>query len=246
MKPKLCVLHGFAGSPRSWDRVLDLVGDGYDVVAPTLAFHGAEPATVDSFEAEVARVQGQLGDSAHVVLAGYSLGARVGLGLLAQAPERFARALLIGVNPGLESDVERAARRQADARWAELLRSRGSGEFARAWADQPLFESQRSLAPELLEQQQIERQSHRAEELAQGLQVLGLASMPSYWQALPRLGLPVTLAAGELDTKFLELARRALKELGAGRLLVAPSAGHNLLLERPDWVARSIVEGYSP
>ncbi len=237
------LLHGFAGSPLSWEAALELTGDRYEVIAPTLAFHGPEPLIVPSFADECARLLSLLGDSAHVTLAGYSLGARLALGVLALAPERFARALLIGVHPGLESEGERVERRHADQRWAELLRTQGLEAFARAWAEQPLFDSQRQLPTGVLSFQQAERQKHCAEELARALEVLGLGNMPSLWQALPRLGLPVTLAAGELDSKFLGLARRASKELGAGRLLVAPSAGHNLLLERPELVAQWISEG---
>src|SRR5436305_857158 len=53
---------------------------------------------------------------------GYSLGARIALGLV--ATRRAPAAVLIGVNPGL-ADEDRPARAAADAAWAALLRARG-------------------------------------------------------------------------------------------------------------------------
>jgi pimeloyl-ACP methyl ester carboxylesterase len=64
--------------------------------------------------------------------------------------------------------------------------------------------------------------------------------MPERWSALPRLDVPITLGAGELDSKFAEIALRAARALPRGRASIAPGAGHNLLLERPDWVEQAI------
>ncbi|HEV8244334.1 MAG TPA: alpha/beta fold hydrolase [Polyangiaceae bacterium] len=244
MKPKLLLLHGFTGSPRSWDAVVTELGERFDVSAPALTGHVEQSgANVDSFAGEVERLRRILDGAAHVTLAGYSLGARLGLGLLLSAPERFASALLVGVNPGLSDESERAERRRADARWSALLRERGLAAFNEAWAAQPLFESQRAVEPDLLEQQRRERMGHDATGLARALELFSLGRMPDFWPRLSELGLPITLAAGELDQKFLDIARRAVVELPLGRLLIAPSAGHNLPLERPDLLARSILEG---
>jgi len=70
--------------------------------------------------------------------------------------------------------------------------------------------------------------------------------MPCYWPALPALKTPITLAAGELDAKFVDIAQRAARELPNAKLLIAPGAGHNLLLERPDLVARTLTSEALP
>ena len=66
------------------------------------------------FEQEVDRIARGIVDAGLCgsYLCGYSLGARVALGLLARHAHRFAGATLIGVHPGLSSPDERAAERE--------------------------------------------------------------------------------------------------------------------------------------
>ena len=54
--------------------------------------------------------------------------------------------------------------------------------------------------------------------------------------------LPVALVAGELDTKFLELARRLAKDHVAARVVAVPGAGHNVVLEAPEHLAEILRE----
>ena len=240
MSLPLVLLHGFTGSPRSWDGVVRALGEGHEISTPVLSGHtGLGFANVESFDDELRRLLTMLREGSTLV--GYSLGARVALGLLTLAPERFRAALLIGVHPGLRSEAERAERRDADARRARLLRERGLAAFLEEWERQPLFATQAELPADALDAQAAIRRSHDAEGLARSLEVMGLGSMPERWTSLSRIELPVTLAAGECDPKFSELGRLAAAELPRSRLLLAPSAGHNLPLERPEWVARTIL-----
>jgi pimeloyl-ACP methyl ester carboxylesterase len=64
--------------------------------------------------------------------------------------------------------------------------------------------------------------------------------MQPVWGRLGELLMPVTVLAGQRDSKFLVLGRRLADELPAGRLEVVAGAGHGLLLEAPDVVARAI------
>jgi 2-succinyl-6-hydroxy-2,4-cyclohexadiene-1-carboxylate synthase len=247
MKAPLLLLHGFTGAPASWDGVRAQLPDRFDAFCPALAGHAGQRFDgITSFDDELARLLALLGTERRWELAGYSLGARLGLGLLARAPERFRRATLIGVHPGLDDEADRAERRSADARWARVLREQGLGAFVERWTAQPLFASQGRLPAELLAEQRARRSAQDAEGLALALERFGLGAMPSYWQGLPALRTPLTLAAGELDVKFVDLARRAARELPQGRLLLAPGAGHNLLLERPELVAQAIATETQP
>src|SRR6185369_6950562 len=88
------------------------------------------------------RIAGSIG--AVDVVVGYSLGARVALGLV--ATRRAARAILVSVNPGL-AEAERPARRASDAAWARMARARGIDDFVDAWEAQPLFETQQRVPP---------------------------------------------------------------------------------------------------
>jgi 2-succinyl-6-hydroxy-2,4-cyclohexadiene-1-carboxylate synthase len=243
---RLVCLHGFTGGPTSFDALRNALGHDFELVTPTLSGHmGLGFERVESFEDEVTRLLEACG-SAPVALVGYSLGGRLALGMLCRDPARFSAALLIGAHPGLTSETERAERLRSDARWAALLRERGLEAFLAEWESQPLFSTQAKLPPERLESQRAVRHGHSAEGLARSLELFGLGKMPERWSALPGVDVPVTLAAGELDLKFRALAERALEVLPRGRAAVAPGAGHNLLLERPEWVAQAIFSACSP
>jgi 2-succinyl-6-hydroxy-2,4-cyclohexadiene-1-carboxylate synthase len=241
MKTRLLLLHGFTGAPASYDGVRALLADRFEVLCPALSGHAGQAfADVTSFDDEVARLRGLLGDARGVVLCGYSLGARLALGLLSKHPEAFARATLIGVHPGLSDAADRAERLAADGRWAAVLREQGLAAFLERWSAQPLFASQGRLPAPLQQAQRTLREAQDAGGLARALERFSLGSMPCYWPGLPALKTPITLAAGELDTKFVEIAQQAARALPQAKLLIAPNAGHNLLLERPDLVARAI------
>jgi 2-succinyl-6-hydroxy-2,4-cyclohexadiene-1-carboxylate synthase len=187
-------------------------------------------------------VRAAAADRVHLV--GYSLGARLGLGLLLRHPDLVASATLVGLQPGLTSLAHRDRRAKQDDEWVRLLEQRGIEAFVDAWEQQALFASQARLAPELRRAQRADRLSHHPGGLAWALRSLGTARMPSYWEELPRVRIPVHLMAGQLDPKFTELGIHAARALRC-RMTVVDAAGHNLVLERPDAVASAILERLS-
>lgn len=231
----LC-LHGFSGTPACFG-ALSAAGT---LLTPELSGHGTPVAGWEaSFEAEVLRLGRWLAERNRdrVHLLGYSLGARLGLGLLRAQPERFLSALLVGANPGLRTAEEREERRQSDEQLRQLLRTRGLEAFIDHWERLPLFATQAALGPAVLAEQRRSRLTHTAAGLAHALDALGLGNMPDYWPALPELDLPVVVVVGERDTKFRRLGETMLELLPSARLELAPRAGHNVVLERPAWLA---------
>lgn len=245
MAAGLLVLHGFTGSPASWDPALTALRGRTRVLAPPLVGHGAAAnVNVAEFEAEVARIAALAG-GARWHLAGYSLGGRIAIGLLCAHPELFSSATLIGAQPGLESESDRAERRTADERWCAILRDRGIGEFATRWEEQPLFASQAALSAEMRQAQRSERLAHTAEGLVRSLETTGLGRMPSYWDKLPTILVPVTLVVGSTDEKFLSIARSMARSIPHARLEIVPGVGHNVLLEEPRVIGRILEEAFT-
>ena len=237
------LVHGFTGSPRSWDTVAKLLDFREPPLMPALLGHEANPRVPEStsFEEEVARLASMASSMGHPrLLCGYSLGARVALGMLARHPDLFDGAVLIGVHPGLEDSATRSERRATDARRARLLRAEGLASFVAAWEDLPIFRSQRDLPREVLEQQRSIRSSHDPEGLARSLEVLGLAEMPSYRAALSSLDIPVTLMAGSRDHKFRALVSDLCHANPHLESTIVDGTGHNLLLEAPEAVAAAL------
>ncbi len=240
--PKLLCLHGFTGAPASWDAARRNLSPETDVDVPALLGHDDATIASTSFEDEVDRLAERLrrhGTSGcHV--AGYSQGGRLALGLLVRHRELFARATLIGASPGLRSEQERARRRAQDERLATRLETEGLESFLAHWEALPLFASQRDLPEGRLAGQRRVRRQHQASGLARALRTLGLGRMPSYWDDLASLELPVHLLVGELDGKFRALADEMAALLPRATIDVVGGAGHNLLLEAPERLARAL------
>lgn len=230
------MLHGFTGSPAMWTDMADRLSA--PVFAPWLGGHGNPAAPMGSrFEGEVDRlaelVRARGLESVHLV--GYSLGARLALGLLVRHPSLFSRATLIGVNPGLDSDDARRSRLASDARWIELLHTNELERFVNAWSSQPMFANQPPA-------ERGRRMQHTAMGLADALRTLGLGVMPDWSPHLPTLPMPVTFVAGENDSKFVEIARVCAARSQNGTLKIIERSGHNTVLERPDAVASLLEE----
>ncbi len=241
MSTWLC-LHGFTGSPESWAFLRER---GVHTLTPALIGHvgAAAGPEVAAFEDEVERLASLAPphESLHVV--GYSLGARLALGLALRDPRRVRSLTLVSGHPGLPSEAERNARRAADAVWIELLRAQGIGAFVDAWERLPLWATQAELPEAVRSRKRAERLAHEGGELARSLVVTGLAEMPNYAERLADLDMPVRLLAGERDPKFSSLAEGMATRLPHVTLEIVPGAGHDLLLERPEFVTEVIRRG---
>lgn len=215
------LLHGFAGDPASWDDV------GIEGDAIALPGHLGGGPVEASWGANLAAIARRVG-AADVVI-GYSLGARVALGLVARG--FVPRAVLISVNPGIP-DAERPARRASDAAWAKLARDQGTEAFIAAWQAQPLFASQQRAPIERLQARELRRRALDPEQLARSLETMGLAEMPDHRAEVDGR---VALIAGANDAKFVAIART----LPVPCELV-PDSGHDPLLEQPAALAAAI------
>lgn len=228
----LALLHGFTGAPSSWDGVVAAVRPEFRV-APPLWGHGAVALPAPgSFEAEVDRLAAVLRARApRFHLAGYSLGGRLALGLLVRHPGLFQSATLIGAQPGLATEAERDARRDADARLCAILEGRGVAAFVDVWERLPLFASQNDAPETAVAAQRATRLSHTAAGLVASLRITGLGEMPPYWDALAAIVVPTTLMVGSLDGKFTAIAHDMASRMPRAAVHVVPGVGHNLLLE---------------
>ncbi len=233
------LLHGFTGSPASFA--------GLKIpraaLAPALGGHVGEPAS-SGFWAEVERL-GALAPAA-TELCGYSLGGRLALGLLARYPRRFARAVIISAHPGLRSAPERSARRLQDAGFVRQLREHGLAAFVAAWEALPLWQTQRHLPEAVKARKRRERLTHTAEGLADSLVGVGLGQMPDLRAKLARTPCAVEFLVGAHDTKFVALAEELCGLMPRARLAVAAGAGHDLLLERPQFCSAYLSPGPPP
>jgi 2-succinyl-6-hydroxy-2,4-cyclohexadiene-1-carboxylate synthase len=238
MTPAVLLLHGFTHTGASWDPVVAALGERYRATAPDIRGHGsasgAQPVTLEAVLEDLV----SLIDS-EAVLAGYSMGGRVALHLALAEPARVARLVLIGASPGIAGSGERAARRAADERLAAEIVDSSLEAFAHRWAETPVLAG---LPEDVLGRAHADRMRSSTAGLARALRGLGTGALPSLWERLGELAMPVGLVVGARDERFLGVAQRMARSIRRVEVVVVPRAGHAVHLEAPERVAEIIAE----
>ena len=236
MAPTLLLLHGFTHTGRSWDPVIAALEKSYLALAPDLRGHGRagdwEPASLEAVIGDLASVT-----AAKYTLAGYSMGGRIALHAALALPHRVQRLVLIGASPGIAPEHERAARRGVDERLAEQIESESIEQFAGNWAATALLADQ---PPEVRAATHTDRLRNTPPGLARALRGLGTGALPSLWDRLGELAMPVSLVVGERDEKFRAIATQMASAMPQAKLVVVPRAGHAVHLEDPTAVAAEL------
>lgn len=237
METPIVFLHGFLGAPAMWDEVIAELPE-ITAIAPPLPGHLDSPATGNSFDDAVAAFARALPDGP-CTLAGYSLGARIALALALKHPDRFPRAVLCGVHPGLDDDALCAQRAAEDDRLAARILSHGLPAFVGEWERLPLFASQSDAQRA---RQRPHRIAHDPAAVAWALRTFSLGRMPNRFPQLARSSPSLLLITGERDEKFSALARRITMIDAHAIHRAIPGAGHNVALESPREFAFAIRE----
>lgn len=237
--PALLLLHGFTGSAETWRPFLPALAARRRVIAPELIGHGRTAAPADAARyrmdecvADLLALLDRLGVEEFAVL-GYSMGGRVALHLALAAPERVRALILESASPGITDPAERAERARSDEALAELIEREGIAAFVERWESQPLFATQRSLPAEVRERLRAERLGQRPVGLANSLRGMGTGAMEPAWDRLGELGMPALVLAGELDAKYVAIARAMEGRLPQARVAIVSGAGHAVHLEQP-------------
>lgn len=168
------------------------------------------------------------------------MGARAALLHAVKYPDFWDALILISGTSGIESDVERANRKQQDDSLADRILHNGVDAFLSYWQQTPLIRSQQNVLPEWREKMQASRSQHTAEGLAASLREFGQGSYPNLLTQLHTLYCPVLLITGKEDDKYCTRSERMVKQLPNAQWKVIPKVGHAPHLEAPDSTATLI------
>jgi 2-succinyl-6-hydroxy-2,4-cyclohexadiene-1-carboxylate synthase len=244
----LMLLHGFTGCARSWGQVQPALATRFRLIMPDLLGHGKSDAPTDParyrMECCVEDLVAIL-DVLHVSrthLLGYSMGGRVALAAAIARPDRIASLTLESASPGLAAEDERRARAASDNALAEFIEREGVAAFVARWEQIPLFSSQERLPGAVREHLRAQRMRNNRVGLANSLRGLGSGIQTPLWERLGELRMPCLMMAGELDAKFVDVARRMAAAVTGSRLQVVAGAGHTIQLEQPEAFERLVVE----
>jgi 2-succinyl-6-hydroxy-2,4-cyclohexadiene-1-carboxylate synthase len=237
----IVLLHGFTHTGASWDPVRAALPGRYRVLAPDIRGHGArsgvEPVTLET-------VVGDVGTEAlgAFTLAGYSMGGRIALHVGLALATRVRRLILIGASPGIADAAECAARCSADDALADEIERLRISEVADRWATNATVLAGQPAS--VVAAARADRLRNTPAGLARALRGLGTGSLPSLWDRLAELTMPISLVVGERDAKFLAIAEQMAPRFGGPcELIVVPAAGHAVHLEAPETVAAAVAKG---
>lgn len=239
----LVLLHGFAGSSRTWSTVVDGLGVGRRLLMVDLLGHGGSdgpaPARHDITRqaADIAWLIDGLTDG-QADLLGYSFGARVALRLTIDGPDVVRRLVLESPSAGIEDAGARVARVASDERWAALLDEGDLVAFHDAWEAQPVFASRGALATDARAALRDEHLASNGRGLAASLRGAGQGAMEPLHDLLPAVRVPVLVVTGALDPIGRERAAEVVSLIPDARAMVLEDVGHAPHLERPQEFVR--------
>jgi 2-succinyl-6-hydroxy-2,4-cyclohexadiene-1-carboxylate synthase len=216
--PHVVLVPGFTQTATSWDGVRPVVDETNDVTAVEVPVRETFAHT-----AQAIGVRAKRG-----VYVGYSMGGRLCLRLALDRPDLVRGLVLVSASPGIIDPVERAARVAADEVLAKTVERKGTDAFLDEWLAQPMFATVPADAPGLQE-----RHALAPGYVAHCLRVLGAGTMPSMWNELRDLAMPVALVTGHLDVKYERIAEQMLERIPGDVVRVSFECGHAVPLEQP-------------
>lgn len=230
---QLILLHGFTGSGQDWQGIIPALPDQYHAVAPDIIGHGraASPADVEPYHMEAVAEVLLSSVQAPFNLLGYSMGGRLALYVATHYPDHVHSLILESASPGLKTEAEREARRNQDSELADKIEANGIEWFVNYWETLALWDSQ---SPELKARLHQQRLRNDPVGLASSLRGMGTGVMPSLWDKLSDLNMPVKLIVGELDSKFLARNQEMVQRIPGADLSIVEGAGHAVHLERSE------------
>src|SRR3954453_9514192 len=189
----LVLLHGFAGTHRSWDLVVpELDAERYMPLVPDLRGHGTKGGVRPvHFAGCVADVLAQA--PREFALCGYSFGGRVAQQVALAAPDRVTRLVLISTSAGIADPEARAARIAEDERCADDLEQMTIEEYADRWMAMPIFAG---TPPEAARWWREDLLRNDPAGLAAALRGTGGGHMEPFWDRVGELGMAGSIGVG--------------------------------------------------
>lgn len=244
-------VHGFGHNRVVWEKLAAVLPDRFGPIAVDLRGHGESPWSpageydLSCYAADLEAFCAARGiERLHVVA--HSLGGAIAL-LFADRTEREILSMtLVDTGPALDSGGSSHVAEEVE----RALRSFGSRAEYRAWLSRVHPQGDGELLDRLTETGLVRRADGRFEP---GLDpgVLGGGEAPedlaertrALWQALRALACPVLIVRGGLSAILSEKVAKEMVEevLQDGRLVTLPRAGHGVMLDDPDGLARAVV-----
>jgi pimeloyl-ACP methyl ester carboxylesterase len=236
----LVLLHGYPFDHTVWQQVLRQLPGDLPIVAPDLPGFGREPVAAGEPSIDIlAEFIQQLLVRRNVdkaIVAGFSMGGYVALGLLEKYPERVAALALINSQPFADSDEVRAGRRTM----IERVRREGAEAAAKA-ALLKLFAPGKASDPTLSGYAQRGAQAAGVAGITWALEAM--ARRPDRAAILQTMQAPLLIVHSAQDQFIpVERIREFARNHPAATYVEVPESGHCTPLENPEAIARALTQ----
>ena len=159
-------------------------------------------------------------------------------------PELVDRLVLISASPGVKGSAERARRRERDERLADHIVEVGIETFLDEWLDGPIAGT--AHVDDAARKRDREMRSvNAADGLAAALRGIGQGAQPYVGDRIADLGVPLLTVSGAEDATYAGLASEMARTAPRGTHVSISGAGHNVILDDPDALAR-LVSDFCP
>ena len=233
-------LHGFSGSSRDWQQIIEILPSNIQCVTVDLIGHGksSSPDNIDFYSPDA--VTSQINSVINklnlqkIILAGYSMGGRAALSFALDNSEKIKGLILESTTPGIIKESSRKERRENDEKLISLISKDGIEKFVDYWMNLPIFETQKKFSYKKLKEAKKNKLNNNIIGLIHSLRGFGQGVMPHLWDELPKINFEVLLIAGKLDSKYAAINSRMLRKIKKAELKIIADAGHNIHLEKPE------------
>ena len=170
------------------------------------------------------------------ILLGYSLGGRLALHACLLIPDLWEGVILVGADPGLESEEEKKLQLDKDRSWAERLKREPLEKLADEWDAQSVFCGIRNQAPRNLGEMDPDRLIQQFEFFSKGIQ----QNLAPKLAELKRP--PVLFVSGEKDHKYQGIGEKLAKSTSIVKAQVIADAGHRVPWENPESFVQVLID----
>jgi 2-succinyl-6-hydroxy-2,4-cyclohexadiene-1-carboxylate synthase len=232
-------LHGFTGCAIDWWPVVSSLNINYNYYLVDLVGHGKSDSPEESNYYSIESIVNQLKEiiisnsNGKNVLAGYSMGGRIALNFALKFGIMLKGLILESSTWGISDEDLRKERTRQDEKLADFIYNNSIDKFIDYWMNIDLFNSQRRLSNDMLNQIRKRKLENNKTGLANTLRCSGTGIMNPLYNNIKDIKLKTLLITGELDSKFTNINTEMVNLFNNAEHRIIKNAGHNTHLEEP-------------
>ena len=168
------------------------------------------------------------------ILLGYSLGGRLALHACLSRPDLWKSTIVVGADPGFESEEDQKLQLDRDRKWAERLKREPLEKLVNEWDAQSVFCGIGNQAPRNLGEMDPQKISQHFQVFSKGLQQ---NLVP---QLIELKCPPILFLSGEKDQKYQKIGEELTRSCTIFKSEIIKEAGHRVPWENPNQFVQTL------